>query len=152
MPFTEDDNCREILLKVMIAEAWRQGGPSDEDRDVIEDWITALAVEGPERVRVLALLNRRVDEFQAQIYDGQLKALLASSQGCDRLDSACSRVMQQRRRPFVLESRLAERIDCLLRDRSAIQRLVEEAREGGAAAVPAAGAGARSAQAASPAP
>ncbi|MBX7058197.1 MAG: hypothetical protein K1X75_09025 [Leptospirales bacterium] len=127
MAFTEDDNCREILLKVLIAEAWRNGGPSDDDRDVIEDWIQALALEGPERSRVLGLLNRPVDDFQAQIYDGQLKAALSSHGGCQRMKAAQNRILGRRRRPFPLEIQLARHIEEMLRDRSGIQLLVEDA-------------------------
>ncbi len=128
MAFTEEDNCKEILLKVMIAEAWRGGGPTAEDRMVIADWIAALGMEGPERMRVEELLTRSVDEFQADLYDSQLKAVLASGSGCSRMDQARARILSGRRNRYALEERLCARIETSMNDSSGIDRLFAQAR------------------------
>jgi len=127
MPFTEEDNCHEILLKIMLTCAWvREGGatdgPSEEDIQVLEDWIQALGVEGPECCRVRDLRGRRIDDFQAMLYDSQLKAALASSSGRRRVEDALGRMLSRRARLYPLEEALRERIQSFLGDASEIGR------------------------------
>lgn len=134
MPFTEEDNCHEILLKVMLTCAWRREsgavGPSETDLQVLEDWIQALGLEGPECCRVRDLRHRSIDDFQAMLYDSQLRAALATEGGRDRVEAALTRMLSGRERLQPLELALRDKISSLIGDSSAITRLFEEARNG----------------------
>ena len=133
MSFTQDDCRKEILLKMMIAEAWGrnqpQTPPSEEDRAVIHDWMETLCVEGPECGRVESLLNTPIDSFQADLYESELKAMLtvmgggASSKVRDTLDH----MLGNRKHIFDLEERLARKVAGLIDDRSGIDQLLQRA-------------------------
>lgn len=129
MSFTQDDCRKEILLKIMIAEAWGRtdppSPPSEEDRAVIQDWMEALCLEGPECGRVRSLLETPVDNFQAELYESELKAMLHMMSGGDgEVNATLDRMLSKRKKIFDLESRLARKISTLVQDRSGIEQLL----------------------------
>ncbi len=127
MSFTQEDCRKEILLKVMLAEAWADGNrPTEEDRQVLEDWITSLSMEGPECGRVRKLLETPVDEFQAELYSSELKATV-HAMGADERDmitQTLERMLTRRKHVYPLERKLAERVHDLIDDRSGIEQLL----------------------------
>ncbi|MEQ9367272.1 MAG: hypothetical protein RIF32_23780 [Leptospirales bacterium] len=131
MSFTQDDCRKEILLKIMIAEAWGRtdppSPPSQEDREVIQDWMTALCVEGPECGRVRSLMENPIDSFQAEMFDSELKAMLHMiASGGGEVKATLDRMLGKRKKIFDLESRLARKIASLVEDRSGIEQLLNK--------------------------
>lgn len=130
MPFTQDDCRKEILLKLLIAEAWGRtdppSPPSDEDRVVLAEWMNALCVEGPECGRVSALLDTPVDRFQAELYESELRAMLHGvSNASEAVAGTLDAVMGNRTELRDLEKRLKERVETLLEDQSGIEQLLQ---------------------------
>jgi hypothetical protein len=129
MSFTQDDCRKEILLKVMIAEAWASGAPpSAEDRAVIGDWMETLCLEGPECGRVRALLEHPIDSFQAELYESELKAMLhmMGTSGAEVVQTL-DKMLSHRKKIYDLEARLARKVASLIDDRSGIEQLLHRA-------------------------
>ncbi len=128
MSFTQDDCRKEILLKIMIAEAWGRtdppSPPSEEDRAVIQDWMTTLCLEGPECGRVRSLLDNPIDSFQAEMFDSELKAMLHMMAGDGQVQETLDRMLGKRKKVFDLETRLARKVASLVDDRSGIEQLL----------------------------
>lgn len=130
MSFTQDDCRKEILLKMMIAEAWGRNNPpsppSEEDRAVISDWMETLCLEGPECGRVRSLLENPVDEFQAELYESELKAMLhVITGGGNEVKATLERMLGKRKKIYDLEARLARKVATLVGDQSGIEQLLQ---------------------------
>ena len=123
--FTQEDSLCEILLKVMMAEAWQAGPLDDERRSLVEGWLQTLCMEGPECARIQALMDRGIDAFQAELHESELRAALASEENRRRVRRLLDRILGQRRTVFPLEAAVTEKIERLMNDRSGIERLLQ---------------------------
>lgn len=125
MAVTEDDTLREVILKNMIGEAWAAGELTAEDRTIIEDWIGILALEGPERERLVDLLSRQIDSFQAEIFHNELKAVLVRATNIAKAREILRKMLEGRSRVHPLEERLREAVERILGDKSQLERMIE---------------------------
>ena len=126
MSFTEINCLDECLLKVLIAEAWADGGIDTEKREIINGWIMQLRIEGPEHVRLKELTARPIDKFQADLYNNELKANLTSGKCRCKVEDIV-RTMRERKILPTLEQRFIGILERLLGERSNLELLILEA-------------------------
>ena len=124
MPFTESDSLKEIVMKVMIAEAAALNGKiSDEDREIIVDWMDNLQMEGPEKVRIKTLLTEEFDSIQISVFFNQLHAALSDREKKEGIKEITDRILKDRKTIFKLEKKLQAKIQEMINDQSLIERL-----------------------------
>ena len=124
--FTEDDAFNEILVKVLIAHAWSEGQINQNARDVVLEWLKYLNMEGPEKERTLKSLESRVDPFQAEIFNNELRAALIRGSQRDRLKNICDHFRSVKRKSPAFEVNFLVALGSILADRVGIERLFQD--------------------------
>ena len=124
MGFTESDSIKEIILKVMIAEAAASSGRvSEEDRMIILEWMRNLQIEGPEEERIKSLLTEEFDSIQISIFLNQLHAALSDRSKKEGIKKLMDGILRDRKHIYTLENNLQNKIQLMINDESLIERL-----------------------------
>ncbi len=126
MPFTEEDALHEILLKTLIAQAWEKGNLSEENRQIVSEWIRYFNLEGPEKERVLSRLSEPVDSFQGEVFNNELRAALVKAPLRARIAEITGH-FESRKNLATLERDYLAWIKHLLKDRIGIEQLFQDA-------------------------
>ncbi|MDH5656136.1 MAG: hypothetical protein OEZ34_09525 [Spirochaetia bacterium] len=125
--FTESDSLHEIIIKVMLAEAYMESGEiTDKHLEIIQEWIKYMKVEGPEYDRIKSMFSKKIDYIQAEIFYNQLHAALSNEKNRKEIISILQTFLQGRKKIFPIEEKLQDRITKILNDRSLTERLKEQ--------------------------
>ena len=122
--FTESDSLHEIIIKVMLAEAFMEAGKiTDDHLAIIQEWIKYMKVEGPEYDRIRSMFKKNIDYIQAEIFYNQLHAALSDDKNRKEIVTILQTFLHGRLKIFPIEEKLQDRITKILSDRSLTERL-----------------------------
>lgn len=96
MAFTSEDCMREVILKLMIALAWREQSFRKESHESIFHWMKVLEIEGPEKIWITNMLSHPVHKAQIEILLKELYALLIFPQNRTILRKILYRTMRKK--------------------------------------------------------